>query len=76
MLDSMTRDDLLAQIRQLPRDEQIELAHDLWDEIDPTGDLLPDWAKEELDRCLEDTPENVANIPWEEACKRLGIPPK
>ena len=72
----MTRDALLAAFRKLPRKERFKLMEQLWDEIEPVKLPIPDWHKEELDRCLEDTPENVANIPWEEVRKRLRRPKK
>lgn len=70
----MTRDDLLAQIRRLPVDERLELIEQVWDEISPGELPIPDWHREELDSILDD-PNDVPNIPWEKARKRLGIPP-
>ncbi len=80
----MSRDELLAQIRQLPISERVHLIEQIEDEldsdaegqdvIDPDPGPMPDWHMEELEQRLND-PNDVANIPWEEARKRLGIPP-
>jgi hypothetical protein len=73
----MTREAILAEILKLPVREQERLLAAL-EELVPVPDdaPIPDWLKEELDRCLEDTPENVANLSWDEVRKNLGIPEK
>ena len=72
----MTRDAPLAAFRKLPYEERFKLVEQLWSEIEREQLPIPDWHKEELDRCLEDTPENVANLSWDEVRKNLGIPPE
>ena len=72
----MTREALLAEFRKLPLDERVELMEQLWEEFDQAPFPIPDWHKEELDRCLEDTPENVANLSWDEVRDSLRPPKK
>lgn len=69
----MTREAFLEEFRKLPLETRIELAEQLWDEIEPEQLPIPEWHKEELDRCLDD-PSNIANIPWKEVLKRLRLP--
>jgi putative addiction module component (TIGR02574 family) len=64
---------LLAEIRKLPRGDQIELAYLIWDENDedPSVPELTEAKKRELDRRLADAKANPDDVvPWEEVKAR------
>jgi hypothetical protein len=76
----MSRDELMAHIRQLPIEERLDLIEQIEDEIGPDEidhdpGPVPDWHIEELEDRLND-PNEVANIPWDEVRKDLGFPPR
>ncbi len=56
----MTRQQIINNVKQLPRSEQIDLAMELWDAVDVReGDFpLNDEQKAELDRRLTEASSN------------------
>ena len=62
----MTRSQLLENVRELPRSEQIELMLDMWEAISPTNAELPltEEHKEQLDRRL--AADQVNPVPAED----------
>ena len=72
----MTKDELLEKAKSLPRDEQIDLAMELWEAIRETGylDTLPlsEEERAEIDRRLEaDERDPAPTIPWEEGKRQI-----
>jgi putative addiction module component (TIGR02574 family) len=70
---SMTRADLSRLAQELPVDEQLELAQELWEQASPPPDFtLPSDLKDLLEtRLLEARSNPQAGIPWEEMKARL-----
>ena len=70
----MTLDALLAEVRKLPREKQVDLLDELVCivESDPSGVALTPAQREDLDRRLEEyNARKVKMIPGDEAVARL-----
>jgi putative addiction module component (TIGR02574 family) len=69
----MTRADLARLAKDLPVDEQLELAQDLWEQASPPADFtLSAELKDLLEaRLLEARSNPQAGISWEEMKARL-----
>ena len=70
----MTRREIIESAKQLPRDEQLDLAMEFWEIVDPQdGDFpLTDAQKAELDQRIEDLEKNpTAGESWEIVRKRI-----
>lgn len=73
----MTRAELLEQARKLTREEQMQLAHDLWVEADGPYDdpteVETAWATEIGQRLQGIVDGTTAGIPDSEVRKRFGL---
>lgn len=72
----MTKEEILERAKSLPRDEQIDLAMELWEAIHATGylDTLPisDQERAEFERRLDEDERNPAPaVPWEQVKRQL-----
>jgi putative addiction module component (TIGR02574 family) len=80
----MTNEEILQGAKSLPRDEQINLAMELWEAIHATGylDTLPISEEERaiIDKRLDEDERNPApTLPWEQVKRqimgeRLAVP--
>lgn len=65
----MTRQQIIDSARQLPREEQLDLAMELWELVGPRDDELPLTAEQraELDRRLDAYRADPSEArPWDE----------
>jgi putative addiction module component (TIGR02574 family) len=71
--ESMTRADLTRLALELPVDEQLELAQELWEHASPATDFTVSAELKELleARLLEARSDPQAGVPWEEMKARL-----
>jgi putative addiction module component (TIGR02574 family) len=69
----MTKADLTRHARELPIEEQLDLAQELWEQASPPAEFtLPDDLKELLEARLREARENPGSgVPWEEVRARL-----
>ena len=69
----MTKADLARRVLELPLDDQLDLAQEIWEHASPSTDFtLSDELKELLEaRLLEARSNPEAGIPWEEVKARL-----
>lgn len=68
----MTRDQLLADAKALPKDERIELVMDLWDTVSDDEFPLTDAQREDLDRRIaEDDADTSPGDEWDVFEKKL-----
>lgn len=69
----MTKADLTRHALELPLEEQLDLAQEIWEHASPAADLsLSDELKELLEaRLLEARTNPEAGVPWEEVKARL-----
>jgi len=69
----MTKADLTRHALELPIEEQLDLAQEIWEHASPSADFsLSDELKELLEaRLLEARTNPEAGIPWEEVKARL-----
>ena len=61
-------------IKELSRDERLELIEELWDSLAPTQDelSLTDAQRNELDRRLDEMDaDSSLGIPWEQVLKQI-----
>lgn len=73
----MTRAELLKQARKLTRDEQMQLAHDLWIEADgpydDPGEVHDAWATEVGRRLQGIINGSAAGVPDSEVRRRFDL---
>jgi putative addiction module component (TIGR02574 family) len=63
---------LLKELMELPPEERLQLAEDLWDSVAAEEPPLTDEQKRELDRRWEEHQKNPERgSPWEEVRARL-----
>jgi putative addiction module component (TIGR02574 family) len=69
----MTRADLARLALELPVDEQLELAQELWEHASPGTDFIVSAELKDLleARLLEARSDPKAGVPWEEMKARL-----
>jgi putative addiction module component (TIGR02574 family) len=73
----MTTAELLEQARKLSREEQMQLAHDLWVEADgpyeDPADVEAAWATEIGQRLQGIVDGTEVGVPHDEVMKRFGL---
>lgn len=73
----MTTAELLEQARKLSREEQMQLAHDLWVEADgpyeDPADVEATWATEIGQRLQGIVDGTEVGVPHDEVMKRFGL---
>ncbi len=73
----MTTAELLEQARKLTREEQMQLAHDLWVQADgpyeAPAEVEAAWASEVADRLQGIVDGTTEGIPHSEVRKRFGL---
>jgi putative addiction module component (TIGR02574 family) len=70
--DTVSKADLIREIRRLPFPERVELLEELWREAETENPALLDWQKDLLDQRLRDADAHPEDwVSWEEARKRL-----
>ena len=68
----MTRDQIIQSVRSLPRDEQIDLALELWEFIDPNDLPATEAQRRELDRRIAaDDADPQPAEPWQDLRAKL-----
>ena len=70
----MTKREILDNVRQLSRDEQVDLAVQIWELVDPSSDELhlTDAQKGALDLRIEEFERNPqAARPWEQVREEI-----
>ena len=69
---TVSKADLMHEIRRLPFAERIELLEELWREAESERPELLDWQKELLDQRLRDAEAHPEDwVSWDEAKQRL-----
>ena len=72
--DTVSKDDLLLEIRRLPFPERVELLEELWREAENEPPGLLQWQKELLDQRLKDAEDHPEDwVSWDEAKQRLEL---
>ncbi len=68
----MTKSEITQEALQLPLEEQLELAQELWANISPPDfELTPELRKMLRERLAEAKANPGAGVPWEEAHQRI-----
>jgi len=60
--DNIFMDISIEQIRQLPPDEQLFIAEQIWDGLLESGELVQQWQIEEVQRRIQDAKENPDSL--------------
>jgi putative addiction module component (TIGR02574 family) len=69
---TVSKADLMHEIRRLPFAERVELLEELWREAESERPELLDWQKELLDQRLRDAEAHPEDwVSWDEAKQRL-----
>jgi putative addiction module component (TIGR02574 family) len=69
---TVSKADLMREIRGLPFAERVELLEELWREAESERPTLLDWQKELLDQRLRDAEAHPEDwVSWDEARQRL-----
>jgi putative addiction module component (TIGR02574 family) len=70
--NTVSKADLMHEIRRLPFAERVELLEELWREAETEHPELLDWQKELLDHRLRDAEAHPEDwVSWNEAKQRL-----
>jgi putative addiction module component (TIGR02574 family) len=70
--DTVSKDDLMLEIRRLPFPERVELLEELWREAESERPGLLQWQKELVDERLRDAEAHPEDwVSWDEAKQRL-----
>ena len=69
---TVSKAELIHEIRRLPFAERVELLEELWNEAEKECPQLLEWQKELLDQRLRDAEANPEDwVSWDEAKQRL-----